>query len=162
MTSGFARFSRCALVVLMLCGTVQQIAAAASEGWRAYERGDFAAARARYERDARSGDRLAQFTVSFGGFEQDHYRIVGTKGEIVLDQGYEYEGPRTMVLKTGGHEHHRRFRPADQFAPELVAFSKAVLNDTDVEPDGEEGLRDVKIMMAIYDSARTGKTVKLS
>jgi hypothetical protein len=27
---------------------------------------------------------------------------------------------------------------------------------------GEEGLRDVKIMMAIYDSARTGRPVELS
>jgi hypothetical protein len=26
---------------------------------------------------------------------------------------------------------------------------------------GEEGLRDLKIMMAIYESARAGKTVKL-
>src|SRR5579859_7518748 len=40
------------------------------------------------------GDRLAQFTVSFGAYEQDQYRIVGTKGHIVLEQGYEYEGPR--------------------------------------------------------------------
>jgi len=27
---------------------------------------------------------------------------------------------------------------------------------------GEEGLRDVKIMMAIYEAARSGKTVELS
>jgi predicted dehydrogenase len=27
---------------------------------------------------------------------------------------------------------------------------------------GEEGLRDLKLMMAIYESARTGKTVKVA
>ncbi|MFT7483747.1 MAG: putative dehydrogenase, partial [Oceanospirillaceae bacterium] len=27
---------------------------------------------------------------------------------------------------------------------------------------GEEGLRDVKILMAIYDAAETGKSIKLS
>src|SRR5438128_2651728 len=47
------------------------------------------------------GDRIAQFTVSFGSFEQDQYRIVGTKGAIQLDQGYEYAGPREMTISTG-------------------------------------------------------------
>lgn len=108
------------------------------------------------------GERLAQFTVSFGSFEQDQYRIVGTKGEIVLDQGYEYEGPRMMSLKVGQHEHHRKFKPADQFAPELLAFSKAVLDDGDVEPDGEEGLRDVRIVAAILKSARENRPLTLS
>jgi len=32
----------------------------------------------------------------------------------------------------------RKFKAADQFAPELVAFSRAILEDTEVEPDGEE------------------------
>ena len=108
------------------------------------------------------GDRLAQLTVSFGSFEQDQYRIVGTKGEIVLDQGYEYSGPRTMTLRTGSAEHHRKFRPADQFAPELVAFSKAVLQDGEVEPDGEEGLRDVRIIVAALKSARENRPLTLS
>src|SRR5438067_3239454 len=39
------------------------------------------------------GERIAQFAVSFGIYEQDQYRVVGTKGHIVLDQGYEYAGP---------------------------------------------------------------------
>ena len=108
------------------------------------------------------GDRFALFTVSFGSFEQDQYRIVGTRGEIVLDQGYEYEGPRTLTLKTGEHERTRRFKPSDQFAPELIAFSKAVLNDSAIEPDGEEGLRDVRIIVAALKSARENRPLTLS
>lgn len=100
------------------------------------------------------GDRLAQFTVSFGSFEQDQYRIVGTRGEIVLDQGYEYQGPRALELSTESGSRSRKFKPADQFAPELIAFSRAVLDDTDVEPNGEEGLRDVRIIVAALKSAR--------
>lgn len=108
------------------------------------------------------GDRLAQFTVSFGAYEQDQYRIVGTKGHIVLEQGYEYEGPRLLRLSIGGKERTRRFRPGDQFAPEIVAFSRAVLEDKDVEPDGEEGLRDVRIIAAALKSARENRPLTLS
>src|SRR5206468_143958 len=33
------------------------------------------------------GGRVAQFTVSFGSYEQDHYRLVGTKGHVELRGG---------------------------------------------------------------------------
>jgi predicted dehydrogenase len=35
------------------------------------------------------------------------------------------------------------------------------LNNQPTKVPGEEGLRDVKIMMAIYEAAKTGKTVNL-
>src|SRR5205085_3862640 len=94
------------------------------------------------------GDRTAHFTVSFGAYEQDQYRIVGTKGHIVLDQGYEYSGPRTLEISVKGKARTRKFKPSDQFGPELVAFSRAVLDDGEIEPDGEEGLRDVRVIVA--------------
>ena len=108
------------------------------------------------------GDRVAQFTVSFGCYEQDQYRIVGTKGHIEIDDAYEYAGPRELRLSIGGRERVRRFKPADQFAPELVAFSRAILEDTEVEPDGEEGLRDVRIIVAALKSARENRPLTLS
>ena len=108
------------------------------------------------------GGRVAQFTVSFGSYEQDHYRVVGTKGHIELHDGYEYEGPRELHLSVGGKERVRKFKPADQFAPELIAFSKAILDDTPVEPDGEEGLRDVRIIVAVLKSARENRPLTLS
>src|SRR5205814_1554622 len=84
------------------------------------------------------GERIAQFAVSFGIYEQDQYRVVGTKGHIVLEQGYEYAGPREMTLSVGGKERTRKFKPADQFGSELVAFSRAIIEDAEIEPDGEE------------------------
>src|SRR3954470_6121150 len=107
------------------------------------------------------GDRLAQFTVSFGSAEQDQYRIVGTEGHIELQEAYEYIGERTLTLKRGESERTRKFKSSDQFAPELIAFSRAILDDTDVEPDGEEGLLDVRIIVAALKSAREGKPLKL-
>jgi len=48
-----------------------------------------------------------------------------------------------------------------QFAAEMDDFAQCILNHQPTRVPGEEGLRDVKIMMAIYESARTGKTVSL-
>jgi predicted dehydrogenase len=108
------------------------------------------------------GDRMAQFTVSFGSYEQDQYRVVGTKGHIELENAYEYSGPRELRLSVRGKVRVRKFKPADQFAPELIAFSRAVLADTAVEPDGEEGLRDVRTIVAILKSARENRPLTLS
>jgi predicted dehydrogenase len=41
-------------------------------------------------------------------------------------------------------------------------FAQCIMNNKTSKVSGEEGLRDVKIMMAIYESARTGKPVKLT
>ena len=108
------------------------------------------------------GERSAQFTVSFGAYQEDQFRVVGTKGHIELKNGYEYSGPRELRLSVSGKERLRRFRPADQFAPELIAFSRAVLDDTEVEADGEEGLRDVRVIVAALRSARENRPLTLS
>jgi glucose-fructose oxidoreductase len=108
------------------------------------------------------GERVAQFTVSFGSYEEDVYRIVGTKGHVELRDGYEYQGPRELHVSIGGRERVREFKPADQFAPELIAFSRAILRDEDVEPDGEEGLRDVRVIVAALRSARENRPLTLS
>ena len=50
----------------------------------------------------------------------------------------------------------------DQFAAEMDDFAQCILDNQPTKVPGEEGLRDVKIMMAIYEAARTGKTVSLA
>jgi predicted dehydrogenase len=107
-------------------------------------------------------DRTAQFTVSFGSATQGDYRIVGTKGAIELKNGYEYEGPRELILTVGDKSSKRKFKATDQFGPELLAFSRSILNDSNLEPDGDEGLRDVRIIQAALRSARENKPLTLS
>jgi predicted dehydrogenase len=50
----------------------------------------------------------------------------------------------------------------NQFAAEMDDFAQCIMNKKTSKVSGEEGLRDVKIMMAIYESASTGKPVKLA
>ena len=55
-----------------------------------------------------------------------------------------------------------QFPDIDQFAAEMDDFAQCILKTARHTVPGEEGLRDVKIMMAIYKAARNGKTVELS
>jgi predicted dehydrogenase len=40
-------------------------------------------------------------------------------------------------------------------------MSDCAMNDKEPQTPGEEGLRDLRIMMAIYEAARSGNTIKL-
>lgn len=107
-------------------------------------------------------DRLASFTCSFGAAGVSSYRLVGTRGDLWLENAYDYVGPRTRWLTVDGERQERTFEPVDQFAPELLYFSRCVLEDLAPEPSGLEGLADLRVMKAIYKSIDTGRPVKVS
>ncbi|MBW8904433.1 MAG: gfo/Idh/MocA family oxidoreductase, partial [Betaproteobacteria bacterium] len=56
----------------------------------------------------------------------------------------------------------RRFAKRDQFAPELLYFSDCLLTNRDPEPSGEEGLADVRVIRALYQSMKGGAQVELA
>jgi predicted dehydrogenase len=108
------------------------------------------------------GGRLASFDVSFGMADVSRYSVLGTMGEIRVDPAYGFQGERSYQLyREGKLMEERRYRAADQFAPELLHFSKCVLENRAPEPSGHEGQLDVQIIAALYKSARTGKRVRL-
>jgi len=49
----------------------------------------------------------------------------------------------------------------DQFATEMDDFADCIINNRPTSVSGEMGLRDVRTMMALYEAARTGRTVTL-
>ncbi|HTQ96465.1 MAG TPA: Gfo/Idh/MocA family oxidoreductase, partial [Candidatus Acidoferrum sp.] len=54
------------------------------------------------------------------------------------------------------------FKVIDEFALELDAFSLAIRKKKPVEPDGCQGHRDMIILDAIYQSARTNQPVAIN
>ena len=71
-----------------------------------------------------------------------------------------YTGAR-LRTRIGGQLAERDIQPKDHFASEMDHFSDCIMNGKDPLTPGEEGLRDLKYMMAIYEAAKTGKTVKV-
>ena len=107
------------------------------------------------------GERVATFVTSFNAADVGSYRIVGTKGHIQVDPAYEYAEGLGYTLTVNGKATKKRIGKRDQFAPQLLYFSDCILKDTKPEPSGEEGLQDVRIVEALYRSAKTGKAVKI-
>jgi predicted dehydrogenase len=106
-------------------------------------------------------ERLAVFTCSFGSTDVSHYDLVGTKGQLRLENAYEYQGELKCVTTIDGKTTEKIFKPGDQFAPELIYFSDCIIHDRAPEPSGNEGLADVRVINAIYESAEIGRAVRI-
>jgi glucose-fructose oxidoreductase len=108
------------------------------------------------------GARLANFTCSFGAAEISRYTLVGTKGCLTLQPAYNYSKALAQQITIGDKTTSKNFAKSDHFAPQLIYFSDCIMRNTTPEPSGWEGLADVRIVQAIYESARTGKKIELS
>ena len=107
------------------------------------------------------GDRLATFTTSFDANGVSDFRIVGTEGNIHAEPAYGYAEALGYTLTVGDESRKKKGRRRDQFAAELVYFSDCVLQGKDPEPSAEEGCWDVRVVDALYQSARRGTPVSL-
>jgi len=107
------------------------------------------------------GERLATFTCSFGAADTATYRVIGTEGDLCLDAAYEYAEEMTMVVTVKGRTREQSFPQQDQFAAELLHFSDCVRSGEEPAPSGREGLADVRVIEALYRSARSGTRVRL-
>jgi glucose-fructose oxidoreductase len=79
----------------------------------------------------------------------------------VADPAYEYSEGLSHRVTINEKTKIIKFPKRDQFAAELVYFSDCILRNQEPEPSGYEGLADVRIIEAIYKSARTGRMVVL-
>jgi predicted dehydrogenase len=103
---------------------------------------------------------LANCTSSYGYFPTSRFRVVGTKGEFELNPASWYDGLKLFVHH-GNITEQRDLPVRDHFALEMDHMSECIMENKEPKTPGEQGLRDLKIMMAIYEAASSGKTVKL-
>ncbi len=95
-------------------------------------------------------------TYHFPGMQR--FTVYAASGWYELNPAFNYTG--IQGARSDGQA--IAFPQIDQFAAEMDDFAQCILNDQPTRVPGEEGLRDVKIMLAIYEAARTGRTVKLA
>ena len=106
-------------------------------------------------------ERIATFTCSFGAADVSRYTLIGSKGLLTADPAYDYAMEIKHKLTIGEKTKSKAFPKRDQFAAELIYFSDCILKDEEPEPSGLEGLADVRIVEAIYESARVKRIVEL-
>jgi glucose-fructose oxidoreductase len=79
----------------------------------------------------------------------------------VVQPAYEYAEPLAYTLTVDGKATKKKGRKVDQFAAELLYFSDCILKDREPEPSVEEGAWDLRIIDALYESARRQEPVAL-
>ena len=106
-------------------------------------------------------------STSYGIHDSKRYRVYGSDAWAEMNPAFPYKGLRMMV----GHKsptnammeikEERILDEKNQFALEMDHFSECVQENKTPFTPGEEGLQDHKLMEAIYESARTGKPVRI-
>jgi predicted dehydrogenase len=97
-------------------------------------------------------------TTSYNRSDARGFKVTAEKGTFGLDPAYNYNSSRG----TRSDGQAINLPAVNQFAAEMDDFAQCIMNNKPSKVSGEEGLRDVRIMMAIYESARTEKPVKLA
>ena len=95
-------------------------------------------------------------TYNFNGL--DRLRVFADRGWFELAPAYGYGG--IQGRRSDGK--WTAFPPMDQFAAEMDDFAQCISTGQPTKVPGEEGLRDLKIMTAIYEAAQTGRTISLT
>jgi predicted dehydrogenase len=83
-------------------------------------------------------------------------RVEAENGWFELNPAYEYNG---LKGRTSQGEMH--FPEVNQQAVQMDDFAICLKNNEESRIPGKMGLRDVQIITAIYESARTGKKIRL-
>lgn len=86
--------------------------------------------------------------------------VKGTEGDLELDPATSYY-VRNLYIESREGRQEVVIPNTNQFAAMLDEMAAAVQEDRAPKTPGEEGLRDVRIMEAIYEAAETGRAVTL-
>lgn len=101
--------------------------------------------------------------VSAYSSNHNRYRVIGTNGWVELEPATGYSGQAMRVQARGPAQARVLPEPAkNQFVGQLDHMSECVINDTEPIVNGEEGLQDMRVIAAVYESMRTGRTVAVA
>jgi len=103
---------------------------------------------------------LASCTSSYSYESVKRGRVFGDKAWLDLDPLSDYD---THTLKTGDAtgEQEPKIKEGNQFAAQLDHMAECARANKTPRTPGEEGLRDVRLILAIYEAARTGRAVNV-
>ncbi|MFH5804371.1 Gfo/Idh/MocA family protein [Alienimonas sp. DA493] len=103
---------------------------------------------------------VASCTSSYRVAGNKRIHVQGEEGEVTLDPATDYY-IRNLEIVSGDQTRNVEIPQANQFAAMLDEMATAVRENREPKTPGAEGLRDVRILTAIYEAAETGKTVRV-
>lgn len=107
---------------------------------------------------------VASCNAGYAAHRSSFARMEGSTTWIQLSPSFGYNGLKLQYNRLF-EGHVTDFQPSitekDQFALEMDHMAECVIRDQQPHTPGEEGLQDMRIIEAIYESAQTNRPVKL-
>lgn len=104
---------------------------------------------------------VAQLATSYDSANANFSQVRGTAGSLMMDPATPYSGQKMRLEGRDGRE-LTPGNPEVQFAGQLDHFADAIRDNVPIRTPGEMGLRDLRLMEAIYASAAAGRTVRVA
>jgi predicted dehydrogenase len=110
---------------------------------------------------------MAHCDCSFGAAEDRFYTVHCAKGTIGMDPAFSYRGLKLWVRegdpKGGNAAKSELLIPqVNHFTEEMDGFSDAILHDKPILTPGSMGLADMRIIAAIEEAAKTGRSIAVN
>jgi predicted dehydrogenase len=102
---------------------------------------------------------IASVLTSYG-FGCNRFRVYGSRGQLESEPFQLYQGNRLWFTRYGPKQ-EVSYIPVNHFAAEMDHFADCILHDKPVLTPGQEGLKDLKIITAAYQSAKSGNAVRI-
>ncbi len=97
---------------------------------------------------------VASCQCSYGVEMPGYFHVRGSKGTLHMEPAFNYDGLRLTARIRGQApiEETSQYRDPAQFAPETDHLAECIFENRTPKSSGEEGLRDMRIMMDLYKS----------
>ena len=104
---------------------------------------------------------VLQGTTAYSAAFSSFVHVHGEKGWAELGPAFGFEEPTRLCGKAAGKWFDKTFPPIDEFAMEIDEFASCINENREPEPSGEQGLRDVIIIDAIYRAVKQRRSVAI-
>jgi predicted dehydrogenase len=104
---------------------------------------------------------FVQASSSFAAAKASFLQIHGEKGWAAADPAFAYNEEKRLFGQIGEKWFGKVYPPSEEFHLELDHLADCISRNREPEPDGVTGLRDVVVMEAIYQAAKSGRPVAI-
>ena len=97
---------------------------------------------------------VASCSTTYGANMTSYFRVLGSKAELHVESAFAYDGQRLMAALPGQALLNEPTTLADPgcFVREADHLAECVFSNREPGPNGAEGIKDMKLMAAIYQS----------
>ncbi len=108
---------------------------------------------------------IANCMSSYGTHRLSRLKLMGSSAWAEMEHAFDYQGQNLRVsLLADGMDQTAEIsiEPKNQFALELDHMAQCILHNVTPRTPGEEGAQDQRIIEAIYEAARSGRSIRLA